>query len=32
MSRWHLVREFVTLALFFGTIYTGALIGHGFGL
>jgi len=32
MTRWHFVREFVTLVLFFGTVYTAALLGHGYGL
>lgn len=31
MPRWRLVREFVTLVLFFGTVYTGALLAHGYG-
>lgn len=31
MSRWILFREFLTLLLFFWTVYIGALLAHGFG-
>jgi hypothetical protein len=32
MTRWNVVRDLVTLVLFYGTICTGALIGYGYGL
>ena len=32
MSHKRLVKDAITLAVFFGTVYVGALIGHGYGL
>lgn len=29
---WQIIRDFVTLVLWFATVYTGTLLGYGFGL
>ena len=32
MFKRRLLKDAITLAVFFGTVYVGALIGHGYGL